>query len=198
MALIPVPEGQLATIVTSLEMREKPRPRPMALSPFRLVHWPAPASDRYRALFRRIGAPWLWFSRLVAPEADLRQILDDPLVLVYAATDRAGIEVGMLELDFRTPGTCALSYLGLIPELTGKGHGGWLMANALALAWRKGIERVVVHTCTLDHASALAVYLRYGFTPYKRSIEMFADPRLAGVLPPETAPQIPLLGATRE
>ncbi|WP_404334350.1 GNAT family N-acetyltransferase [Sphingomonas sp. MMS12-HWE2-04] len=194
MGLTPVPDSQIATVVTSLEMRARPPLRPTPPSPFRLVHWPAPDSEKYRALFRRVGAPWLWFSRLVMAETDLRAILDDAAVEVYAVVDRAGIEVGMLELDFRHAATCALSYVGLIPELAGKGHGKWLMAQALGLAWRKGVARVWVHTCTLDHPAALGFYRRHGFVPYKRTVETFADPRIAGALPADAAPQIPCLG----
>ena len=197
MGLIPVPDDQLATVVTSLEMREKPRPKPMAPSPFRLAHWPAPASDKYRALFRRVGEPWLWFSRLVIAEESLRRILDDSRIEVYAVVDRAGIEIGMIELDFRNAGTCELSYFALVPELTRQGHGKWLMGQALALAWRPGIERVWVHTCTLDHPSALGFYQRHGFVPYKRTVETFADPRLSGTLSPEAAPHVPCLGSLR-
>jgi len=193
MGLTPVPDDQLATVATSLEMRERPRPRPLPSSPFRLVPWPAPASEKYRALFRRVGAPWLWFSRLVMDEARLRSLLDDPRIQVYAAVDRAGIEIGMIELDFRTEKTCELSYFGLIPELAGKGHGNWLMAHALALGWAKGVERLWVHTCTLDHPAALGFYRRHGFVPYNRTVETFADPRVSGVLPPDAAPHAPCL-----
>lgn len=195
MGLTPVSGDQIATIVTSLEMRERPRPRPMPMSDLRLARWQAPSNDKYRALFRRIGEPWLWFSRLVMADGKLRAILDDPEVALFAAVDRAGIEVGMLELDFRESGQCELAFLGLIPELAGKGHGNWLMAQALAMAWRPGIERVWVHTCTLDHPGALGFYRRHGFVPYARNVETFADPRLAGVLPAEAAPHIPCLGS---
>lgn len=196
MGLLPVANDQIATIVTALEMRVRPRPRPIPPSPFRLIHWPAPESEKYRTLFRRIGAPWLWFSRLVMEEARLRAILDDPQVVVHAVVDRAGVEVGMLELDYRTAATCELSFVGMVPELTGQGHGGWLMAQALALAWRREVTRVWVHTCTLDHPAALGFYRRHGFVPYQRTIETFADPRLAGILPPEAAPHIPCLAST--
>ena len=195
MGLTPVPNDQLATIVTSLEMRTRPPLRPARPSPLSLVRWPAPASERYRTLFRRVGGPWLWFSRLVIAEEALRSILDNPSIEVYAATDRAGIELGMLELDFRVQGNCEISYFGLVPEITGKGNGGWLMAQALGLAWRKGITRVWVHTCTLDHPSALGFYRHHGFTAYKRTIETFADPRVSGILPADAAQHIPYLGS---
>ncbi len=193
MALIPVAAGDVATIVTSLEMLARPRPAPMPESPLRLVRWERPAIERYRALFRRVGEPWLWFSRLVMADDALAAILNDDAIRIWAVVDRAGIEVGMLELDFRTAGQCELSYVGLIPELAGQGHGRWLMAHALAMAWGKDVTRVWVHTCTLDHPGALGFYRRSGFVPYRRTVETFADPRVAGVLPADAAPHYPVL-----
>ena len=40
----------------------------------------------------------------------------------------------------------------------------------------------------------LAAYRRAGFSPYKRALERFPDPRLSGILPKTSAPQVPLLG----
>lgn len=195
MALTPIPSEQLATVVTTLEMREAPPLRPRRPSPLRLLHWRAPEPAKYRELFRRVGAPWLWFSRLVLDDAALRAIIGDPAVSVFAAVDRAGVEVGMLELDHRRVGACEISYFALVPELAGRGHGRWLMAEALALAWRPGVERVWLHTCTLDHPSALGFYRAQGFAAVARTIETFADPRVSGLLPADAAPQIPCLGS---
>lgn len=194
MALIPVADDVLATIVTTLELRMRPPLRPSPGSRLRLVRWERPALEKYRALFRRVGSPWLWFSRLVMTDDALAAIVHDPGIAVYAVLDPAGIEVGMLELDFRTTGACEISYFGLIPELAGQGHGRWLMAEATARAWAKGVERVWLHTCTLDHPSALGFYRAQGFVAVKRTIETFPDPRASGLLPVETAPQIPYLG----
>ena len=193
MALIPVANDVLATIVTTLEMRRRPPLRPIPGSRFRLVRWERPAIDRYRTLFARVGAPWLWFSRLVMADAALSAILGDPLIQVHAVIDPAGIEVGMVELDLRQPAACEISYFGLVPELAGQGHGRWLMAETLARSWNKGVERVWLHTCTLDHPGALGFYRAQGFVAVKRTIETFPDPRISGVLPRDAAPQIPLL-----
>jgi GNAT superfamily N-acetyltransferase len=194
MPFIPIEPGMVATVVTHLEMRDKPRPAPIPPAPLRLVPWKTPDLAAYRTLFRRVGEPWLWFSRLVMRDADLQAILHDPAVEVYAVTDPRGTEVGLLELDFRSLPNCELSFFGLVPELNGKGLGRWLMAQAKSLAWRKGVERFWVHTCTLDSPAALGFYQKSGFTPYGREIETFADPRLAGVLPRDAAPHVPLLG----
>lgn len=192
-----VPDDQVATIVTTLEMTERPRARALPDAPLRLVRWDGPALDKYRALFRRVGAPWLWFSRLVMDDAALTAIIHDPRVEVYAVLDRAGIEVGMLELDLRTDGACEIGYFALIPELAGRGLGRWLMAQALMLAWRGGVTRVWLHTCTLDHPRALGFYRAQGFVPTGRTVETFVDPRVTGLLPADAAPHVPLLARTR-
>ena len=194
MGLTPVPPDQIATVVTTLEMGARPLPMPpVPPSRFTLRHWPAPDPDRYRALFRRVGAPWLWYSRLAMPDAALTAIIGDPGVEVHAAVDPAGGEIGMLELDLRHPGACELSYLGLVPELAGQGHGRWLMAAALARAWRPGVARVWVHTCTLDHPRALGFYRAQGFVAVRRTLETFPDPRVTGLLPLASAPHVPML-----
>ncbi len=190
MALIELAPGEVGTVVTFLEMTERPRPRPMPASPLRIVQWRAVQPAKYRLLFRRVGGRWLWYSRLVMDDADLLGSVGE----VYAVVDRAGIEVGMIEFDFRKRGECLIRFLGLVPELAGRGHGKWLFGQVLALAWRPGIERVHVNTCTLDHPAALPSYLKAGFKAYKRAFESYPDPRQAGCLPADVAPQIPLVG----
>src|SRR4051794_1160659 len=78
-----LPPGKIAAVVTFLEMRERPLRPVRPAGPFGLT----PIGDdieRYRALFRRVGAPWLWFSRLVMPEPELRAILADPAIEALA------------------------------------------------------------------------------------------------------------------
>ena len=131
---------------------------------------------------------------LVMADDQLTAILHDRAVELYAIEDSSGEEAGMVELDFREAGECELAFLGLVPELAGKGHGRWLLAEALALAWRDGVARVHVHTCSLDHPAALAAYRRAGFVPVGRAIERFPDPRMLGILPSDCAPQVGVFG----
>lgn len=189
MTLIPIPEGHVGAVVTFLEMTGRPRPRPVPDSGgLQLVRWRDVDPAKYRLLFERVGAKWLWYSRLAMDDAALLASVAE----VHAVVDRRRIEVGMLELDFRVAGECLIRFLGLVPELAGRGHGKWLFGQALALAWRRGVGRVHVNTCSLDHPAALPSYLKAGFTPYRRGFESFPDPRLAGLLPRAAAPQIPL------
>ena len=193
MSYEPLPDGEIAAVVTFLEMVERPEIEvPPSSLLLQRIHDPRP--EPYRALFRRVGARWLWFSRLAMDDAALAAIIRDPAVDQFAVLDGNGREVGMLELDFREPGQCELAFVGLVPDLAGLGHGAWLLAESLNRAWRDDVRRVHVHTCSLDHPAALRAYERVGFVAYKRAIERFPDPRLLGILPRNCAPQLPLLG----
>jgi hypothetical protein len=71
------------------------------------------------------------------------------------------------------------------------------MNEAIRRAFRRDIERLFLHTCSLDHPGALDFYRRSGFVAYKRAIEVADDPRLTGALPLSAAPHIPVIGAGR-
>jgi GNAT superfamily N-acetyltransferase len=188
--LIHVPPGHVGAVVTFLEMNARPEPAPVPTSPLRMERWEEVDPDRYRALFRRVGGRWLWFSRLAMSDGDLRDRAGE----VHEVLDAAGGSAGMIELDFRMEGVCRILFLGLVPELAGQGHGRWLFAETMDRAWAPGIGQVKVHTCSLDHPAALPSYLRAGFIARGRAFESFPDPRLTGLLPRDAAPQLPLVG----
>src|SRR5690242_15207818 len=131
----PVAGNELAAVVTYLEMRSPPDLHNY-WSPLSLERVPVPQPAHYRELFRLIGAPWLWFSRLILDEAHLAEIIQHPRVELYSVRDENDREVGMVELDFRERHECELAFIGLLPELTGKGHGKWLLTETIKLAWR--------------------------------------------------------------
>jgi GNAT superfamily N-acetyltransferase len=187
--LTAVPAGHVAAVVTYLEMEAPPPAAPVPASPLRLERWAGVDPDRYRALFRRVGSRWLWFSRLAMSDAELLARIAE----VHAVIGPDGGDAGFIELEFREKGLCTIRFLGLVPELAGQGHGRWLFAETLRLAWAPGVAKLRVHTCSLDHPAALPAYLRAGFVAKRRAFESFPDPRLAGLLPRDAAPQIPLV-----
>tara|TARA_R110001606_G_scaffold10816_7_gene46643 strand:+ start:45774 stop:46352 length:579 start_codon:yes stop_codon:yes gene_type:complete len=185
-----VPKGHVATIITHLEMGAKPA-LPTTESSLTLESWPNPPVAEYCALFRKVGEPWLWISRLLMDADELKPILDDPAVEISIVRD--GEEpVGFIELDFRVPGQCEIAFFGLVPAMNGKGHGRWMMNQALELAWRDDIERVWLHTCTQDSPRALPFYQQCGFRIFRQQIDMMSDPRLSGHLPETAAPHVPI------
>jgi GNAT superfamily N-acetyltransferase len=188
-----LPPGKIAAVVTYLEMRNPPRiPLAPTTSEFAVRRVAQPDLAWYRGLYRVIGEPWLWFSRLRLPDAELRAILYDPAVDVFALS-HTGADHGLLEFDRRLFPDIELSYFGVTPALIGKGAGSALLRRCLPLAWEHQPQRVWLHTCTSDHPGAVAFYVKAGFVPYKRAVEIADDPRLTGELPRTAAPHIPIV-----
>lgn len=174
-----VPPDRIAAVVTSLEMKSRPALRPEIGGPWQLQRMMRPDPDGYRALYSKIGDEWIWFSRLMMSDAELTGILWHPEVEVYGL-DVSGQLEGLLELDYRVAGEAELAFFGVTALQVGGGAARWLMNRALEKVWQRPISRFWVHTCTLDHPNALAFYMRSGFVPFRRQIEIAPDPRLHG------------------
>ena len=187
---VELPPGKIAAVATYLEMQRPSLPH----------SWPTtgefvPLSGdvpRYRNLFGEVGRPWLWFSRAALSDLELREIIDDPAVEALAFMVD-GVEAGILELDFRKAGECELAFLGLVPGAIGRGLGRELAAEGIRRAFSRPISRLWLHTCTLDHPSAVRFYRSVGFVPYRRALEVADDPRLTGRLPRGAAPDLPII-----
>lgn len=190
-----VPTGCIAAVVTHLEMTRRPTDRApdhsATLAPF------SGGAEDYRAIFRAVGTPWMWFSRLALPETELAAILDRQDVRIFIP-QLAGRPLGLLELDLAQPAAPEIVFFGLIPEATGQGLGRWMMGAALDMLWqRPGTQKVTLHTCTLDSPAALPFYLKQGFQAVRREVEVMPDPRLTGLLAETAAPHVPIARETR-
>ena|SRR5208282_1832111 len=189
--------GKIASVVTYLEMLERPALPDVSSSGIltseaRLRPVQNPGLDWYRALYRRAGAQWFWFSRLEMTDEQLAAVLNRSTTELFVA-EREGSEIGTAELDRSRPPNVEIAFFALFPEAIGKGLGRPFMTQLLERAWDDSAARVWLHTCTLDAPAALSFYTKYGFRPYKRAIEVADDPRLRGILPVDTAPQVPII-----
>jgi GNAT superfamily N-acetyltransferase len=189
-----MPAGWVAEVVTYLEMTAPPPSRPEPAAGGMALQRSRPSPAGFRERFLRVGAPWLWASRLRLDDGALGAILANDAVELYDLAIGPD-NIGLLELDFRQEGACELSFFGVVQEAIGIGAGRFLMNRAIERAWSRapGISRFWVHTCSTDHPEALAFYIRSGFVPYARGIECYPDPRLEGLLGRDAAPQIPIL-----
>ncbi|HEX2525927.1 MAG TPA: GNAT family N-acetyltransferase [Geminicoccus sp.] len=190
-----LPRGTLPSLVVCLEMTERPPPRhcrpPDGVS---LRHVHQPDLDWYRALFTKVGEPWVWYGRRLLTDDRLRAVIHDPKIEVRVV-EHHGSPEGLMELDFRKDGEVELAYFGLADALIGSGAGRWLMEEAITQAFHAPIRRFWVHTCNWDHKAALAFYQRSGFKPYRFALDLDPDPRLTGVLPRSAGPHAPIIEA---
>ncbi len=188
-----LPPGRIANVVTCLEMLTPPE----VLSDgsnlqCELKRVTKPDIQWYRALFRRIGQEYLWCGQLRLTDEQLSALLCDERLELYSVR-KNGRDEGIVELDFRQTGECELLLFGISAELIGSGVGRWAMNHAIRIAWEHPIHRFWLHTCTFDHPAALGFYIRSGFRPFKRQIEVLSDPRLIGVLPRDAASHVPVI-----
>ena len=159
--------GKTATTTTTwLEMLENPHlhvPRPVGH--YALMAVKSPPLHYYRYLYGTVGRDYVWVDRLRLSDRELADIIHDEAVELYV-TYAEGAPAGYIELDFRPAPQAELAYFGLMPEFTGRGLGKFMLAQAIELAWEKPINRLFVHTCTMDHPAALPLYQKCGFVPY--------------------------------
>jgi GNAT superfamily N-acetyltransferase len=190
-----LPAGKIANVVTFLEFAGPPPPAHDADATVRVVEQPGVAW--FRDLYRRIGEPWLWSWHALMSDEAMADLLANPAFAVLAAV-RGDTDIGLAVVSFAEPGEAEIVVFGVLPEATGTGAAAVLMSAVLSHAIRPMVGRVWLHTCTFDHPAAIPFYRRHGFRAVRRAIEVIDDPRLAGILPREVAPHVPLIDPERK
>jgi GNAT superfamily N-acetyltransferase len=134
--------------------------------PVRLDHVVHCPGAFYRFLYGEVGRAYRWIDRLSWSDEQVRAHLDRREVSVYVLYVE-GAPGGYFELRRCDDGSTEVAYFGLMPDFIGRGLGGWLLGRAVEAAWAAGANRVWLHTCTLDHPSALPNYRKRGFRPVR-------------------------------
>ncbi|WP_279478910.1 GNAT family N-acetyltransferase [Aureimonas sp. SK2] len=189
----PIGRGKIAAIATTLEMREEapPRAEPDSLDG-EVVSLEGISADDYLDLFRRVGQDYLWLTRLFMTREALEATLASPTTEVFGERVNGRLE-GLLELDWSEGGgICEIKYFGVTAARQATGAARRLMNHAIRTAFSKGATRLWLHTNTMDHPRALAFYARSGFKAVAQEVEINDDPRLAGLLPRDAAPHVPI------
>lgn len=175
--------GKLKITITYLEMREKPQLRELTSPSPKIKIIPAinPTGSFYRYLYNTVGGPWLWYERRRMSDEQLRDSIQNSKVEIYVLYVD-GVPAGYAELDRRHETDIELAYFGIMPEFIGQRLGPFLLNWIVNKAWSYHPQRFWLHTCTLDHPKAVAVYQRAGFVPYKVEEKIIDDPRALGLI----------------
>jgi len=116
----------------------------------------------YRYLYTEVGRPHHWRDRLPWTEDQFREWLAGPSRLWLLTVE--GSPAGFFELRTHADESVEIAHLGLLAEFQARGLGKVLLTRAVQAAWEPQPPRVWLHTCTLDHPSAISNYLKRGFT----------------------------------
>ena len=117
--------------------------------------------------YKKIGQDHRWKDRLVWDEKKWIQYVENPKVKTQVLHDKEDI-IGYCEQVFHFENkNCEIAYFGILKEYYGKKYGGFLLSEAINNSFINGIERVWLHTCSLDHKYALKNYQARGMKIFK-------------------------------
>lgn len=142
-----------------------------------------PSAAFARFLYTAVGGDWYWVDRLGWTEARwLSDIGRDNVELWVAYLE--GTPAGYYQLESLPGRVVDINYFGMMPFMTGRGSGGYLLSEAIRRCYTLGAERVTVNTCSLDHPAALNNYLARGFARVREErIHKALDERAPGPWP---------------
>jgi GNAT superfamily N-acetyltransferase len=149
---------------TYLEMRDPAalRPSPMPADDVRIERVHRCPASFYRYLYAAVGGDYKWVDRLTWGEDQVLEHVAREDIEIWLLSS-GGAPAGYFELQRYASGSCEIAYFGLLPDVLGRGLGGWLLTEAVRAAWSLGPTRVWLHTSSLDHPAALANYRARGF-----------------------------------
>jgi GNAT superfamily N-acetyltransferase len=132
----------------------------------RIIQAQVPCPPFNRFLYEAVGKEWSWTDKLHWSEQQWSDYVCRPELQTWVAY-LSGTPAGYFELEKQSE-SVEIAYLGLLPQFIGQGVGGPLLTHAIEQAWKMQAQRVWVHTCTLDHPSALSNYQARGFRVFKQ------------------------------
>ena len=117
--------------------------------------------------YKDIGKNHRWIDRLVWMESQWIDYVTDKKVKTYVLKYKNDL-AGFFELIFHSEKKeVELAYFGLLEEYQNKKLGSYLLCEAIKTSFGNNINRLWVHTCTLDHKNALNNYLARGMKIFK-------------------------------
>jgi GNAT superfamily N-acetyltransferase len=119
-----------------------------------------------RQFYLEVGQHWQWNDKRQWSEQDWNNYTQSKTLRTFAAYQDEQF-VGYFELEKHADESVEIAYFGLAKHFLGQGIGGGLLSRCLYSAWQWQASRVWVHTCDLDHPSALANYQARGMELYK-------------------------------
>ncbi|MEO0494762.1 MAG: GNAT family N-acetyltransferase [Actinomycetota bacterium] len=123
-----------------------------------------------RWLYRHVGEPWHWTDRHALDDDGWSAIISSPDYR-HITCMSGGVPVGYCEYELQGS-SVEIVYFGLGTEVHGHGLGGWFLTEAMRHGFGyDGVERVWLHTCSLDGPHARANYEARGFTLFATEIE---------------------------
>ena len=117
--------------------------------------------------YKNIGKKHKWIDRLVWTENQWIDYVSSEKVKTYVLKYKGDL-AGFFELIFHSEeNEVEIAYFGILEEFQNKKLGSYLLSQAIQKSFKRNINRVWVHTCSLDHKNALNNYIARGMKIFK-------------------------------
>ena len=120
--------------------------------------------------YKNIGKKHKWVDRLIWNEQTWIDYVSSEKVKTYVLKNKDDL-VGFFELIFHfEKKEVEIAYFGILEEYQNKKLGSYLLSEAIKKSFNKNVNRVWLHTCSLDHKNALNNYVARGMKIFKSEI----------------------------
>ena len=120
--------------------------------------------------YKNIGKKHKWIDRLIWTEEQWIKYVSNKNVKTFVLKNKKDL-VGFFELIIHSEKKeVEIAYFGILEEYQNKKLGSFLLSDAIKKSFQQNVERVWLHTCSLDHKNALNNYLARGMKIFKSEI----------------------------
>ena len=117
--------------------------------------------------YKNVGKKHKWIDRLLWEESKWIEYVSNKSVKTYIFKKKNDL-VGFFELlEHTEKKEIEIAYFGLLEEYHNKKLGSYLLSMAIKKSFENQINRVWLHTCSLDHKNALNNYISRGMNIFK-------------------------------
>ena len=117
--------------------------------------------------YKNVGKKHQWVDRLIWTDNQWIDYVASKNVKTYIFKKKDDL-VGFFELiSHEEKKEIEIAYFGLLEEFQNKNLGSFLLSEAIKKSFLNNINRVWLHTCSLDHENALNNYIARGMKIFK-------------------------------
>ena len=114
-----------------------------------------PTPELCKFFYKEVGKDFFWKDRLRWSDQEWLSYINNNFFKLYILKYNNKL-AGYYELlyDLKTF-SMEIPYFGIFKEFYGKGIGGYLLTDAILNSFNHKVDKVWVHTCTLDHPNEI-------------------------------------------
>jgi len=117
--------------------------------------------------YKNVGRKHQWVDRLIWTDNQWIDYVSSKNVKTYIFKKKDDL-AGFFELiSHEEKKEIEIAYFGLLEEFQNKNLGSFLLSEAIKKSFSNNVNRVWLHTCSLDHENALNNYIARGMKIFK-------------------------------